>query len=89
MRVRLFWCVALAVLPLAVTITGSGFDAIKQVAIIVSVPFIVIIVGMALGLFKWLKEDSLNGVHDRNLKLQKEELMQAQEVVATEEKAVE
>ncbi len=89
MRVRLFWCVALAVIPLAVTITGSGFDAIKQVAIIVSVPFIVIIAGMALGLFKWLKEDSLNGVHDRNLEIQREEMLQDRGMAATTENATE
>ena len=76
-------------IPLAVTITGSGFDAIKQVAIIVSVPFIVIIAGMALGLFKWLKEDSLNGVHDRNLEIQREEMLQDRGMAATTENATE
>ncbi len=76
MKVRMFFCVLLAIIPMTIVLTGTGFDAIKYLAIIISVPFMIIVIGVEIGLFKWLKEDSRNGVHKRNLELQEKELLE-------------
>jgi len=60
---RIFWCVLLAVIPMCIILSGSGFNAIKYLSIIISVPFVVIVVGMEIGLFKWLKKDHSSGLH--------------------------
>lgn len=73
MALRIFMCILLAIIPLAVNLVGAGFDPIKQIAIIFSAPFLIILVGVMFGLFRWLKIDSKNGVHARNLKIQAEE----------------
>lgn len=73
MALRIFFCILLAVIPMAIILSGSGFDAIKQVAIIISAPFMVILVGMQIGLFKWLKHDSRSGLHAKNIELQEKE----------------
>ncbi|GAB1476474.1 hypothetical protein MASR2M70_13080 [Bacillota bacterium] len=67
MALRLFWCVLLAVIPMAIILSGSGFDAIKKLAIIISVPFLIIVVAMEIGLFKWLKHDYRAGIHAANI----------------------
>lgn len=76
MSVRIFWCVLLAIIPMAIILTNSGFDAIKQVSIIISIPFAGIVVGMAIGLFKWLDEDSRSGLHKKNIELQEKEIQE-------------
>lgn len=73
MALRIFWCILLAVIPMSIILTGSSFDAIKQLAIIISVPFLVIVVGMEIGLFRWLKQDWISGLHAENIELQKKE----------------
>lgn len=82
MVIRIFWCILLAVIPLSITLVGASFDAIKYLSIIISAPFLIIVVGMEIGLFKWLKEDSRNGVHARNIALQEEELEQEEKALA-------
>lgn len=54
---RLFWCIMLTLLPLALMFSGASFDALKSLAIIVSMPLAVILIFMVVGLLKWLKED--------------------------------
>lgn len=78
LKLRIFFCVLLAVIPMSVIISGSGFDAIKYLAIILSVPFVVVVIFVEIGLLKWLKQDDRNGVHAANLALQEQE-RQAQE----------
>lgn len=56
-RSRLFWCVMLTLLPLALMFSGADFDALKSVAILVSTPLAVVMLFMLFGLFRWLKED--------------------------------
>ncbi|MBE6034287.1 MAG: glycine/betaine ABC transporter [Clostridiales bacterium] len=73
MAMRIFWCVLLAVIPMCIILSGSGFDAIKQLAIIISVPFLIIVIGMEIGLFKWLRHDSRSGLHKTNIELQEKE----------------
>jgi len=77
MALRLFWCVLLAVIPMCIILTGSGFDAIKKLSIIISAPFIIIVIGMEIGLFKWLKQDAQAGVHAVNIALQEKEKQEA------------
>lgn len=59
LRVRLFWCILLAVIPMCIILTGTSFDAIKQLSIIVSVPFMVILIIMEIGLIKWLRKEKI------------------------------
>ncbi len=73
MLLRIFFCVLLAIIPMSIVLTDVGFDAIKYIAIIISVPFIVIVIIMEIGLLKWLKEDSRNGLHRKNIELQEKE----------------
>ncbi|MGL4347746.1 MAG: BCCT family transporter [Chitinophagaceae bacterium] len=73
MSVRIFWCILLAIIPMTIILTKSGFDAIKQVSVIISIPFAGIVIGMAIGLFKWLRQDELSGLHKRNIELQEKE----------------
>lgn len=78
MSLRIFFCVLLAIIPMAIILSGSGFDAIKQVAIIISAPFMVILVGVEIGLFRWLRQDSRSGLHAKNIELQEQELLEGE-----------
>lgn len=60
MIVRLFWCIMLAVIPMCVILTDTSFDAIKQLSIIISIPFIFVLIIVEIGLFKWLKKENTN-----------------------------
>lgn len=73
MAMRIFWCVLLAVIPMCIILSGAGFTPIKYLAIIISVPFLIIVIGMEVGLFKWLKHDARIGLHAKNIALQEEE----------------
>lgn len=73
MAVRIFWCVLLAVIPMCIILSGAGFTPIKYLAIIISVPFLVIMVGVEIGLFKWLKQDTRSGLIAKNIALQEQE----------------
>jgi BCCT family betaine/carnitine transporter len=55
---RLFWCLVLALVPLSIMFSGAPFSALKTLCIFLSVPFLVVIIGMNIGLFRWLKEDT-------------------------------
>ncbi len=59
LSMRLFWCILLAIIPMSIILTDSGFDAIKQIAILISIPFVLITIYMEFGLYRWLK------VHDK------------------------
>ena len=76
MAVRLLFCVTLAVIPMSIILVGAEFTAIKQIAIIISAPFLVILSFVAINLFKWLKQDDRAGIHAANIALQEEELRQ-------------
>lgn len=54
---RLMWCVILALVPLSIMFANAPFTAIKTICIVLSVPFLFIIIGMLYGLFRWFKED--------------------------------
>lgn len=55
--IRLFWCIMLAIIPMCIILTNSDFTSIKQLSIIISVPFLLIICGVEIGLLKWLRSD--------------------------------
>lgn len=55
--IRLFWCILLAVIPMTIILTGSDFTAIKELSIIISAPFLLILCGIEIGLAKWLRND--------------------------------
>ena len=57
-KFRLVWCVVLALVPLSIMFAGAPFDTIKTICIVLSVPFLFVIIGMLIGLFKWFKEDN-------------------------------
>jgi len=56
-KFRLVWCAVLALVPLVIMFTGAPFSALKTICIVLSVPFLFVIVGMLVELFKWFKED--------------------------------
>ena len=56
-KFRLVWCAVLALVPLVIMFTGAPFSALKTICIVLSIPFMFIIIGMLLGLFKWFRED--------------------------------
>jgi len=55
---RLFWCVVLALVPLSIMFSNAPFSALKTLCIFLSVPFLFVIIGINIGLFKWLREDT-------------------------------
>ena len=55
---RLFWCLVLTFVPLSIMFAKADFSALKSLAILVSIPFMFVVIFMEIVLFKWLKEDS-------------------------------
>ena len=56
-RTRLFWCVMLTLLPLAIIFSKAPLDTMKAATVVTALPFIVIILIQTFGLIKWLSED--------------------------------
>ena len=56
-RARLFWCVMLTLVPIAMIFSKAPLDTMKTATVITALPFIVIILIQTYGLIKWLKED--------------------------------
>lgn len=57
---RLFWCVALALVPLTMIFIGADLNTIKTCAIITGVPIIFIMLIMIVGWVKWMINDYRN-----------------------------
>ncbi|WP_147387774.1 BCCT family transporter [Acinetobacter sp. WCHAc010052] len=57
---RLFWCVMLTLVPIAMIFSHAPLDTMKTATIVTALPFIVIILVQTYGLIKWLKEDYSN-----------------------------
>lgn len=57
-KFRLIMCVVLALIPMALMYTGAPFSAVKTLCIILSIPFLFVIIGMLIGLFKWFRKDA-------------------------------
>jgi BCCT family betaine/carnitine transporter len=54
---RLFWCIVLTLVPLSIMFSDAPFGALKTLCILLSVPFLVVIIYMNVGLFRWLRKD--------------------------------
>lgn len=54
---RLFWCLILAAVPLSIMFSNAPFNALKTLCIFLSVPYLFVIIGMNIGLFKWFREE--------------------------------
>lgn len=73
MALRMFFCILLAVIPMSIILVGASFTAIKNIAIIISAPFLIILAGTMFGLLKWLKHDDRSGLHARIVALKEKE----------------
>ncbi len=54
---RLFWCIMLAAVPLAMMFINAPLNTIKTCAIVTAVPLIFILCYMVYGFIKWMGED--------------------------------
>lgn len=59
---RLFWCLILAAVPLTMMFIDAPLSTVQTLAIVASLPLMVVIFIMLYGFKKWLKEDFPNGV---------------------------
>lgn len=53
---RVFWCIVLTLIPLSMMFAKADFSALKGIAVLVSIPFMFVVIFMEYVLFKWLKE---------------------------------
>ncbi|WP_137008380.1 MULTISPECIES: BCCT family transporter [Aquitalea] len=54
---RLFWCVMLTLVPLAMIFAKAPLNTMKTTVIVTAIPFALITLVMVYGLLKWLRED--------------------------------
>lgn len=54
---RLFWCVMLTLVPIAMIFSNAPLDTMKAATIVTAIPFIIIILVQTYGLVKWLYQD--------------------------------
>lgn len=55
---RLFWCVLLALIPLALMFAGAPLSAIQTVCLATAIPFSFVIILFAVKSLKWFKEEA-------------------------------
>ncbi|MBR0597360.1 BCCT family transporter [Sinanaerobacter chloroacetimidivorans] len=58
---RVFWCFVLTLVPLSILLANASFSALKNLSILISIPFMVIVAFMEIKLLKWLSEDRKAG----------------------------
>lgn len=66
---RLFWCLVLTFVPLSIMFARADFSALKSLAILVSIPFMFVVIYMEIVLFRWLRADlnrESSGSEDRS-----------------------
>lgn len=56
-NIRLFWCVMLTLVPLAMIFSKAPLDTMKAATIVTALPFIAIILIQTFGLVRWLRAD--------------------------------
>lgn len=79
---RLFWCAILAAVPLAMMFIDAPLSTVQTLAIVTSLPLMIVIFIMLYGFFKWIKEDdSENTVQVKEEPTLKEETVLKEEVV--------
>lgn len=58
---RVFWCFVLTLVPLSILLANASFSALKNLSILISIPFMVIVAFMEIKLLKWMAEDRKAG----------------------------
>lgn len=56
-KLRLFWCLMLAAIPLAMLWINAPLHALKTVVTVAAIPFVIVLAVKMYGLFKWMRED--------------------------------
>lgn len=54
---RLFWCLMLAAIPLAMLYIGAPLHALKTVVTVAAIPFLAVLIVKMYGLFRWMQAD--------------------------------
>ncbi len=54
---RVFWCVLLTLVPLAMLFTKASLETMKTAVVLTAIPFLVILAIKLFGLFRWLLQD--------------------------------
>lgn len=62
---RVFWCIMLTLIPLSIMFSGAPFATLKTMAIIISLPFMIVVAFMGARVIMWLREDEKNGLLDK------------------------
>lgn len=57
---RVFWCVMLTLVPLAMLYSKASLDTMKSAVVVTAVPFLVILLIKIYGLFRWLWQDHVH-----------------------------
>ncbi len=58
---RVFWCFVLALVPISILTANASFTALKNLAILISIPFMFVVAFMEVRLIMWLIEDAKSG----------------------------
>lgn len=58
---RVFWCFVLTLVPISILTANASFTALKNLAIIISIPFMFVVFFMEVRLLMWLNEDRKAG----------------------------
>jgi BCCT family betaine/carnitine transporter len=58
---RVFWCFVLTLVPLSILLANASFSALKMLAILISIPFMVIVAYMEIRLLQWMNSDRRAG----------------------------
>ncbi|AOY95864.1 BCCT family transporter [Cupriavidus sp. USMAA2-4] len=54
---RVFWCVMLTLVPLAMLFTKASLETMKTAVVLTAIPFLAILAVKLFGLFRWLLQD--------------------------------
>ena len=54
---RVFWCIALTLVPLAMLFTKASLETMKTAVVLTAIPFLFILAIKLFGLFRWLMQD--------------------------------
>lgn len=53
LKTRIFWCFTLPMLPLSMIFSGVSFEAMKELAILISMPLLIVEILLIIGFFRW------------------------------------
>ena len=58
---RVFWCVILTLIPLSIMFVQAEFNILKILSVIISIPFMLILIYMFIRFMSWIREDAKAG----------------------------